>query len=474
MMRRLIAGLAISLQASAALAVPAVDSRAVVAQVLAGQTINAAFYGLTCDGSTDNSSALNLIHTASAAKTGQTVYFPPQSNTCITSAAINGTPNTIYFAYPGTVTLKVKASSSASPLLFSAASTHDILVYGLTFDGNVASVGNANNVTLNYYGKNIVFDHVTWQNTRGIALLFSGDIVTSGVRDSVFNNIGNYWQTSGSASDRAQAFDSCCATATANSYGNFSIGNKFLNVGLDSVSTGGQTNFQFENNYCFNSVQQWLTLSSLAYNACIYASGIDGLTAIGNIANGMSGNAFDLPGGKRLVISGNLLANSGQAGIGLFAVTNFTVTGNQLYNNGQWSSSVWFGGITFDDVNTNGVVSGNIATDYQSTKTQPYGLDASTYTGQGHSAVQLVNVDIDPNNRFQGNLTGDVHNANYGLQAVTVASLEACSATTKLNRAWVTDALSPTFLATVVGGGSSVPFTPVFCNGTNWVVGSGL
>jgi hypothetical protein len=33
--------------------------------------------------------------------------------------------------------------------------------------------------------------------------------------------------------------------------------------------------------------------------------------------------------------------------------------------------------------------------------------------------------------------------------------------------AYVTDALAPTFLATIVGGGAVV--TPVFYNGTNWV-----
>jgi len=33
--------------------------------------------------------------------------------------------------------------------------------------------------------------------------------------------------------------------------------------------------------------------------------------------------------------------------------------------------------------------------------------------------------------------------------------------------AFVTDALAPTFLATIVGGGAIV--TPVFYNGTNWI-----
>ena len=49
--------------------------------------------------------------------------------------------------------------------------------------------------------------------------------------------------------------------------------------------------------------------------------------------------------------------------------------------------------------------------------------------------------------------------------AYTVATLPAAG--TAGRRAYVTDALAPTFLATVVGGGAVV--TPVFDNGTNWV-----
>lgn len=51
-----------------------------------------------------------------------------------------------------------------------------------------------------------------------------------------------------------------------------------------------------------------------------------------------------------------------------------------------------------------------------------------------------------------------------GFKGYTVATLP--SGTTGDN-AYVTDALAPTFLATIVGGGAIV--TPVFYNGSNWV-----
>lgn len=61
-------------------------------------------------------------------------------------------------------------------------------------------------------------------------------------------------------------------------------------------------------------------------------------------------------------------------------------------------------------------------------------------------------------------VNGIIRTAGY-----TVAGLPAASSSLKGAIAYVTDALTPSFLTIVVGGGSTV--TPVFCNGTNWVGG---
>jgi hypothetical protein len=61
-----------------------------------------------------------------------------------------------------------------------------------------------------------------------------------------------------------------------------------------------------------------------------------------------------------------------------------------------------------------------------------------------------------------------VANGGTGLgRGYTVATLP--TAGTQGRRAWVTNALAPTFLAAPVGGGTVV--CPVFDNGTSWVVG---
>lgn len=55
-------------------------------------------------------------------------------------------------------------------------------------------------------------------------------------------------------------------------------------------------------------------------------------------------------------------------------------------------------------------------------------------------------------------------NGPMKMKGYTVATLPTGSVG---DHAYVTDALAPTFLATVVGGGAVI--TPVFYNGTNWV-----
>jgi len=63
--------------------------------------------------------------------------------------------------------------------------------------------------------------------------------------------------------------------------------------------------------------------------------------------------------------------------------------------------------------------------------------------------------------------SGNVLVLNSG--ATVVASLPSASTMGAGARLAVTDALAPTFLATVAAGGSA--FAPVISDGTNWLVG---
>lgn len=96
---------------------------------------------------------------------------------------------------------------------------------------------------------------------------------------------------------------------------------------------------------------------------------------------------------------------------------------------------------------------------YFSTSSSGDNITASS-TGSGLNFVGQDNV----TNTFTVSKTGIVTANIFRLKNYTVATLPAG---TQGDTAFVTDALAPTYLVTIVGGGAVV--TPVFYNGTNWV-----
>jgi hypothetical protein len=76
----------------------------------------------------------------------------------------------------------------------------------------------------------------------------------------------------------------------------------------------------------------------------------------------------------------------------------------------------------------------------------------------GATPTTAVTIDASQNTT----LAGTIRMASYLVAGLPVAG-------TAGRRAYVTNALAPTFLATVVGGGAVV--VPVFDNGVNWIIG---
>jgi len=361
---------------------------------------NALDFGLVCDGATDNASVIAAL--AAASGVGVTLYFPPAAQPCLTSANLQPANGTTVWAYPGTVTLKPTASSTANPLLINtsgAGTNSNILIYGLTLDGGGTTFATSNRLTLGYGAIGVVYDHAQFQNTRGIAVEFSGSMIDNGVRYSIFTNVGNYWKTSGVSTDRAQAISFDQQSSATGNVGDFVENSLFSNIGLDSISAYTLTAPQFSNNIC-NLTLESGSITASAYAACIYAVLDVGLSITGNISTAASGNAFDLDSDSNINVVGNTANGSGQAGIGLFAITGGVVAGNTTTGNYLWSPSTEQGGITISTGVSGSTVS-NLSLSGNMSSGNKYGI-------QVISGVTMNGLWVDPSNVLQGNTTSNL------------------------------------------------------------------
>lgn len=441
--------------------------------------------GLKCDNSTDNAGVFTALHNKTNGHPGFFVYFPPQAQACLTSSFMTLDSGTTYWA-ENTVTLKPTAGSVAAVLLAVVSNfATNVYTYGLTFDGALSSSQtNSANVIQMFNGTNVVFDNITVQNTRGVAMLlsYSTGLTNSGVRNSHFNNVGNFWRTSGSAGDRKQAVAFTGPTVPINSYGNFANNNWFNDTGLDDIQGGHLNDFTATGNHCFQPSYQFTTLSASAYNACVFISTTNNAVITNNTAIGLSGNSFDINSGALAVATGitvcnNLSIGAGQAGVSLGGtITGFVGCGNQIYNSNQWSGSVQQGGISVGGTIDSMILSANVSGDNQVTKTQKYGVQY--YTASGIAPV-VTNSIIDANNILINNLVGPFNGgAAYTNPAIlrvgTLYSgsgaliIPSCVSALAASWASVSDGKSsPTYnSAYAAADGSST--RSVYCDGTSW------
>jgi hypothetical protein len=74
-----------------------------------------------------------------------------------------------------------------------------------------------------------------------------------------------------------------------------------------------------------------------------------------------------------------------------------------------------------------------------------------------------------PNTISTGVAYADPQVSSITYTTVTVASLPTASTALRGMKMFVSDANATTFASTVAGGGSN--YVPVYCNGSNWVIG---
>jgi hypothetical protein len=187
------------------------------------------------------------------------------------------------------------------------------------------------------------------------------------------------------------------------------------------------------------------------------ASAAEGYLAFHTHDNGVSS-------GERMRID-----KSGNVGIGSASPANrldVRLQNNAAGNAITFGSATYHMGIMGEDSSANAVWFGN---NYGATAGDSY-LDfrlANTTTGETDTTnantakMRLYN---NGNASFGGTVSAPTFTGIIRLKGYTVTTLPTG---TIGDTAYVTDALAPTFLATIVGGGAIV--TPVFYNGTNWV-----
>jgi hypothetical protein len=247
------------------------------------------------------------------------------------------------------VTLIPTQHNSDNPLLMSGLNIVNVHIVGITFDGGGALVKRLGPVITIDHGNEIAFDGIAVMHTPGIGIVIEGNTHSSGVEDSRFTDVGNRWKVTLTRRDRSQGLVFCCGSSNK---GNYAIGNRFQDIGLDALQLSDQRSFRALDNVFLLENNQRRLLPSPDYPAAIFAPNSSYSTISRNTINGAQGNCVDAPGLQNSEISDNFIRGCGGAGIGVFlgydGLTQpgeLSIRRNTIQTTDQWSWSAARGGI---------------------------------------------------------------------------------------------------------------------------------
>jgi hypothetical protein len=374
-----------------------------------GTTFDARQANVVCDGATDAEAPLNaLLAKAGEAARGKParslIYLPPAAQPCLLSRPLTVPGNVILFGEPGTVTLKPALSSTASVLLLALNAAHNVLIYGIGFDGGArdpSPVQNPARLALVYASQNVIFDHAAFRHSRGIGLEWS-NASDSGVRNSAFVDIGNYWQQSGRREDRLAALNWDCGDVRNKSI--FANDNTITNAGLDAISICNTDGVTVEGNRVFVDTLQYAHLRSPDYPAGIYVVRSSNVIIRRNVIQGAAGGCIDVAQVANVTIADNRGEQCGASGAAVAAVQNASISCNAFLNNGRTTVSglhatVQLGGITLFGPSAHIQIRSNDLRDDQARPSQQWGIQAVP-----GSAIQ--DIEIGRDNELSGNVRG--------------------------------------------------------------------
>jgi hypothetical protein len=374
-----------------------------------GTTFDARQANVVCDGSTDDAAALNgLLAKAGEAARGKSerslIYLPPAAQPCMLSRPLTVPGNVILFAQPGTVTLKPSTSSTASVLILALNTAQNVLIYGIGFDGGArdpSPVQSSARLALVYASQNVIFDHTAFRHSRGIGLEWS-NAADSGVRNSEFVDIGNYWQQSGRREDRLAALNWDCGNVRNKSI--FANDNTITNAGLDAISICNTDGVTVEGNKVFVDTLQYAHIQSPDYPAGIYVVRSTNVVIARNLIQGAAGGCIDVAQVANVTISDNRGETCGASGAAVAAVQNASIVCNAFLNNGRTTvaglhATVQLGGITLFGPSAHIQIRSNDLRDDQAHPSQQWGIQAVP-----GSSIQ--DIEMAQNNELSGNARG--------------------------------------------------------------------
>jgi hypothetical protein len=457
-------------------------------------------YGAKGDGTGDDGPAINAALTAARPSVGGcgSVFLTPGIYQISTPISIPAS-NMSLWAIPGTVTLKAAATAAGNPVLLSVNTRSHVTIYGIIFDGNIAGIGNTNknNVITVFQCSHVKFDACGWQNTRGIACIFSTANTHSGVINSWAASTGTYWRTqtaafTGSVSgtvltvtamtsgtiglnngfgpvagllpgtyissfgtgtggvgtynvnqvgtvaaatpmttvygnaNSSDGYAQCFAWtggAAANSYGNYVQNCVFDDASFDNISIGNQHTFLASGN---KFTGKGVATYPAGRGSAIYGTSSDYVTICNNVVQQMYGNGIDIHLCVSVSLTGNDCQFNSAAGIQFAIISGSAmVTGNTCNNNWQGGISfhnagIAIGGEAGDPATAMAVISGNVCTDTQATKTQQYGI-------MKRPNAAVTTLLLDQSNLISGNAVADLSGTNYTRRASVLLGFLATS-----------------------------------------------
>ena len=307
----------------------------------------------------------------------------------------------------GTNATAITAAPAGNPVRH--APLHDILVNGLTIEGNqaLASPGSADPLVSVTCASGMEFKNVTFEHTPRIGVLLS-NVDHTGFDGCTFSDIGYTEATGGSAS--CDTFAQGIAFTDSNikpSIGNYVTGCTFSAIGLDAVSATQQTDMTIVGNTMSN-----LDVMSPAYwasrgegSAGVYLDDNHGVTIASNRISGGSGAGIDTVNTQSLEIRDNTISGFGGSGIIVGNDQNVDIIRDTITNNNRFDNHFFFqAGISIADnmwgshtgSSRNISVSRCTITDTQATKTQNWAIQANL-------EATPRNVRVNADNNFAGN-----------------------------------------------------------------------